>query len=516
MAETRVTTAAEDYPQTAEDHPRPSGAPAATAPPQSGADPDRPADPPKSQGSGLLLVVVMTATFMALMDSFIVNVAAPSIRTDMNASFSQVELVISGYVLVYGLLLITGGRLGDIKGYRPLFIGGVALFTLASFACGIAPSPATLIAFRVAQAIGAALFYPQVLSILQTAFTGARRTRAFAVFGATIGGASIAGQLLGGVLIQADLWGLSWRPIFLVNVPIGVLVIAGALVTLPHTRGESTTRLDLRGTLLLSAALLLLSVPLTEGHATGWPAWTWIMLIASVPAFAAFVAWQRRLSGRGGFPLTPPALFTRRTFTGGNILAVAFFAGNAGLFFILALHLQFGLGYSALEAGLTFTPLAVTFVAASLLAPKWAPKLGSHVLTLGYVINVIGTLALLITLLVEGSDASGVTMIWALAVIGFGEGLGVSPLFGAVLNGVPTKDAGSASGVLETSGQVGMSLGITGVGLVFFSVLGDATDLDSYADAFTWGLVGNAVLSLIALALVPYLTGKDKNPAGTA
>ncbi|WP_309141803.1 MFS transporter [Streptomyces griseicoloratus] len=471
-------------------------------------------DTAQRANSGWLLLVVMTATFMALMDSFIVNVAAPSIRTDMGASFAQVELVISGYVLVYGLLLITGGRLGDIRGYRPLFLLGVVVFTAASLACGLAPTPGTLIAFRVVQAVGAALFYPQVLSILQTAFTGRMRTRAFAVFGATIGGASIAGQLLGGILIQADLWGLSWRPIFLVNVPFGALVIAGALATLPSVRsGGSGTRLDLRGTLLLSAALLLLSVPLTEGHATGWPAWTWIMLVLSVPAFAAFIGWQRRLGARGGFPLTPPALFKRPTFTGGNILAVAFFAGNAGLFFVLAMHLQFGLDYSALEAGLTFTPLAVTFVVASLVAPRMAPRLGAHVLTLGYAINALGTIALLATLWAGGPDITGTMMIPALAVIGFGEGLGVSPLFGTVLSGVPENDAGSASGVLETAGQVGMSLGITGIGLVFFSVLGSASDVTSYADAFTWALAGNTVLALLALALVPRLTRAEQHPA---
>ncbi|CAL9623407.1 Multidrug resistance protein Stp [Streptomyces sp. enrichment culture] len=501
MADTRVTPVSVNEPQQEDVRP---GAPVPETPdaPEGGAA--------QRANSGWLLLVVMTATFMALMDSFIVNVAAPSIRTDTGASFAQIELVISGYVLVYGLLLITGGRLGDIKGYRPLFLLGVVVFTAASLACGLAPTPGTLIAFRVVQAVGAALFYPQVLSILQTAFTGRMRTRAFAVFGATIGGASIAGQLLGGVLIQADLWGLSWRPIFLVNVPIGALVIVGALATLPSVRSGSGTRLDLKGTLLLSVALLLLSVPLTEGHATGWPAWTWVMLVLSVPAFAAFVGWQRRLGARGGFPLTPPALFRRPTFTGGNILAVAFFAGNAGLFFVLAMHLQFGLGYSALEAGLTFTPLAVAFVIASLVAPRMAPRLGAHVLTLGYAVNVLGTVALLATLWAGGPDITGVMMIPALAVIGFGEGLGVSPLFGTVLSGVPENDAGSASGVLETAGQVGMSLGITGVGLVFFSVLGSASDVASYADAFTWALVGNTLLALLALALVPRLTRAER------
>ncbi|TDE42842.1 MFS transporter [Nonomuraea mesophila] len=452
------------------------------------------------------LVVVMTGTFMAIMDSFIVNVAVPSIRAELPASFSQVELAVSGYVLVYGLMLVTGGRLGDLYGTRRLYLVGTWVFLLGSLAAGLAPDPVSLIAFRAVQAVGAGLFYPQVLAVLQTVFTGRARTTAFAVFGATIGLASIAGQVLGGLLIHLDVFGLGWRNVFLVNVPIGLAVLAGAARLLPSGRASgSRSGLDLTGVGLLSGALLLLSVPLVEGQHAGWPVWTWISLGASLPVLAAFVVWERRLAVRGGSPLLDPALFRLRAFTSGNAIALAFFAGNAGLFFVLTLQLQNGMGYSPLVAGLTFVPLAVAFAAASLLGPRIQAVLGHHLLTLGYAINAAGTLALLATVWAAGTGATGWILLPSLAVTGFGQGLGVSPLIGTVLTGVPAKDAGAAGGVLETATQVGMSLGVAILSLVFFAFLGQRTSPAAFSDAFTITLIGNLALALTALALLPPL-----------
>ncbi|GAA3164043.1 MFS transporter [Planomonospora alba] len=464
------------------------------------------------------LLVAMAGTFMSIMDSFIVNVAVPSIRTELNASFAQVELAVSGYVLVYGLLLVTGGRLGDLFGARRLFLIGTVVFTLASLAAGLAGDPVTLIAFRAAQAVGAALFYPQVLAVLQIVFVGRARATAFAVFGATIGLASIVGQAIGGLLTHLDLFGFGWRNVFLVNVPLGLLTLIGAARTLPAGRTAEDadghgSGLDLIGVGLLSSALLLLSVPLTLGQQAGWPAWTWLSLTAAVPAAVAFLVWERRLAARGGSPLIDPALFRLRTFAAGNAIAVAFFAGNAGLFFVLTLQLQNGMGYSPLAAGLTFVPLAVTFSLASLLAPRLQGRYGHHVLTLGYAINAAGTLALLITAWVAGPGMTGWILVPALAVIGFGEGLGVSPLVGTVLAGVPARNAGSAGGVLETAGQVGMSLGVTVLGLLFFAALGGAHGTtaapDAYTGAFTVTLAGNLALALAAMALLPPLVRKN-------
>ncbi|MFJ6984485.1 MULTISPECIES: MFS transporter [unclassified Streptomyces] len=453
------------------------------------------------------LLVVMAGTFMAIMDSFIVNVAVPSIRQDLAASYAQTELAVGGYVLVYGLLLVTGGRLGDLYGVRRLFLTGTAVFLLGSLAAGLAPDPVTLVAFRAVQAAGAALFYPQVLAVLQTLFTGHARARAFAVFGATIGLASIAGQVLGGLLVHLDLFGLGWRTVFLVNVPVGLATLAGAARLLPSAAPRTAPRaaLDVTGTGLLSTALLLLLVPLVEGPQSGWPAWTWIALAASAPALAAFTRRERRLAARGADPLVDPRLFRLPAFASGSALALAFFAGNAGLFFVLTLHLQNAMGYTPLAAGLTFAPLAAAFAGASLAGPRLEKRLGHHTLTLGHTLNILGTLTLLTTAWTNGSATTAPGLLPSLAVIGLGQGLGVSPLMGAVLAHVPTRDAGAAAGVLETAIQIGMTLGIVTLGLIHSTTLGDTPTPSAHSHAFTVTLTGNLALAVLTLLLLPPL-----------
>ncbi|GAB3449368.1 MFS transporter [Actinophytocola sediminis] len=455
----------------------------------------------------LMLVAVMTGTFLSMLNDFIVNVATPAIRTDLGATASQLQLIIGGYVLVYGLLLVLNGRLGDIHGHRTLFLAGTALFSVASLACGLAPNPETLVVFRVAQAGGAAMLYPQVLSILQLSFTGRQRATAFAVFGTTISLASVAGQLIGGVLVEADLFGLGWRTVFLINVPVALGALALAAVSLPRTRAAVRPTLDLPGLGLLTVTLALLSFPLLQGTDLGWPRWLIGLLLLTAPALAVFVRYEQRRTSRGQFALVPPALFRIRTFSAGNAIALIFFAGNSGLFFLLPLHLQNGLGHSALYAGLTFTPLAVAFGLGSMLAPRIQAAVGYHVLTTGYGINLVGNVALLTVVIAAGSSMTGWLLAVPMFVVGLGQGLGVSPLIGAALHDVPGDDAGTASGVIQTLMQVGIAFGVAVIGLIFFTVLGPATDPDSYHTAFTWALVASPVLSLTSLLLVPTLIG---------
>lgn len=452
-----------------------------------------------------MVLVAMAATFMAMMDSYIVNVAIPSIRSGLGASSSAAEMTVGGYILVYGLFLVTGGRLGDFVGYKRMFLVGLGLFTVASVCCGTAPDPAALIAFRCLQGFAAALFFPQILSIIQTTFEGTRRDRVLALFGVTIGLAAIAGQLIGGVLVHLDLFGWGWRPIFLVNLPLGVAAVTGAALTMPGARSTRRPRLDLRGVGLLTSALLLLSFPLAEGRTAGWPVWCFVMMALSVPCFVAFHRWQVRLSAEGGQPLVSPPLLRLRAYRSGNALFLAFFACNAGLFFVLAIQLQNGLGYSALGSGLLFAPLGIAFTATSMALPRIMPRLGLHVLTAGYGLNALGYLVLLLTALAAGDSLSGPMLLPALVVIGVGQGLGVSPLLGAALTGVPPQEAGSAAGVLETVGQLGMSLGIALVGLLYFGTLGDGGSRHAYTHAFTVTLVLNLALSLLATAFVPPL-----------
>ncbi|RKT86706.1 drug resistance transporter, EmrB/QacA subfamily [Saccharopolyspora antimicrobica] len=462
----------------------------------------------------LLLVAVLTGTFLSMLNDFIVNVATPAIRTELGATYAEVQLVIGGYILVYGVALVTGGRLGDIFGHRRMFLLGTGLFTLSSLACGLAPNPALLIAFRIAQALSAALFYPQVLSILQLVFTGRARAKAFSAFGATIGLASIAGQLIGGMLIGADLFGLTWRPIFLINVPVGLIAIAIAAWTLPKHAGSTGTRLDLPGAGLLSATLVLLIFPLVQGRELGWPVWTVGLLVLSAPALLAFLRWERRVADGARSPLVPPELHRIRGFGVGNAIALLFFAGNSGLFFLLPLQLQSGLGHSALHSGLTFTPLAVTFTLGSLLAPKLAPRLGNRVLSLGYAINVVGNTIVLVIVISAGTEVTGWLLAPAMAVVGLGQGLGMSPLVAAALADVPGKHSGAASGVIQTVMQVGMAFGVTVIGLVFFAALGSGTGPVEYSRAFTVALITQPLLALLALALVPLLTtGEERSAA---
>ncbi|MBF6055841.1 MFS transporter [Streptomyces eurocidicus] len=472
------------------------------------------------------LTVTMLATFLAVMDQFIINVALPSIRSDLHASAAEAEFAVSGYALVYGALLITGGRLGDLFGYRRLFVLGVATFTLASLGCGLAPTAEGLIAFRLVQGIGSALFYPQILSFLQTTFDGQARTRAFSMFGAAVGLASVCGQVLGGLLVGLDLFGMSWRPVFLINVPLGLAALAGAM-SLPRYRGTERPLLDLRGLICLTSALLLLSVPLVGGPGWGWPWWSYALLALALPAMLAFVLWERRVALRGGMPLMDPGLFRRRVFATGNGLALAFFASNAGLFFVLTLHLQQDLGRTPLESGLTFAPLTLAFIVASLSAPRIQHRLGLHVLTCGYGLNLVGVLALFLFAVTDGPGSrTGVPWFLpaALTVIGLGQGLGVSPLLGALLSDVPRVHAGAASGVVETTAQVGASLGTAGAGLVFRSPQGHAAT----PSAFSQALTVNVALSLTALLLMalvtrpqlqggkeePFLTTADQNSPG--
>ncbi|WP_369228659.1 MFS transporter (plasmid) [Streptomyces sp. R39] len=461
-----------------------------------------------------MALTAMAATFMAMMDSYIVNVAVPSIRADLGASVSASEMTVGGYILVYGLFLVTGGRLGDIVGYKRMFLTGLGMFTVASLCCGIAPNPEALIAFRCIQGLAAALFFPQIISIIQTSFEGTQRDRVLALFGVTIGLATITGQLIGGVLVRLDLFGWGWRPIFLVNLPLGLAALAGAALTMPGVRSTQRPRLDLPGVGLLTLALLLLSFPLAEGRTAGWPVWAYVMMTLSLPCFIAFGWWQRRLSESGGQPLISPPLLRLRAYRSGNALFLAIFASNGGLFFLLAVQLQSGLGYSALKSGLLFAPLGIAFTATSMTLPKIMPRMGLHILLAGYGLNALGYWFLLLTALAAGDSLSGPMLIPALVVIGVGQGLGLGPLLGAALTGMSPQEAGSAAGVLETVGQLGMSVGITLVGLLYFSTLGDGGSPHAYMHAFTVTLVLNLVLSLLALAFVPPLRKAAEAPAG--
>ena len=424
----------------------------------------------------LALAVVLIAPLLTVFNQFVVNVAISTMQRDLGASFAQIQLVVAAYALAYAVLLITGGRLGDIAGRRRLFLIGLGGFVFGSALCGLAPSADWLIAARIVQGIGAALVSPQVLAIIRVTFLGPAQSTAFAAYGGVLGLAGVLGQVAGGLLIRADLFGLGWRPIFLVNVPIGIAALIAAAVLVPESRPPAAPRLDLGGVALISAALLLLVFPLVVGRDAGWPPWTLACLAAALPAFAAFVWFERWLTARGGAPLIDLALFRDRAFTVGLAVTTLLFVGNAGYFFALALYLQIGLRYPPLQAGLTFLPDAAAFFAAATLSARLAPRLGSRLLLLGVGCRIGGLLIVLAIVHFGGDRVSGLLLAPGLALQGFGSGSISAPLIAFVLRGIRGEAAGAAAGALTTAQQVAGALGVAVIGVLFFGYLAGHAD----------------------------------------
>jgi EmrB/QacA subfamily drug resistance transporter len=437
-----------------------------------------------------------------VLDFFIVNVAIPSIQRDLHASAGALQLVVIGYGLANASMLITGGRLGDMHGRRRLFTIGVALFTLASAACGLAPTAGTLVAARIAQGIAGALLQPQVLAMLGLLYTGPQRARAFAAYGLALGLAAASGQVIGGLLIHASWAGLGWRSCFLINLPIGIAALLLTPRVLPAMKpsGAAHSRPDIAGMALIALTLVAAVLPLVQGREHGWPLWSLLLLAASVPLAAAFWAWQRRLAARDGQPLVTPSLLTHRRFVLGLGVTLLFFCGNASLYFVLALYLQQGLGLQPLESGLVFTTLAVGFFATSMAAPWFARRLGQHAIFTGALVLAAGHAG--VWLLLPAISAQTVTwMLPALLIQGCGLGMVMAPLASTVLAGLPAQHAGVASGVMATVQQVGNAVGVALIGLIHYGTLATQSDPASGHQAFRLSIVYLFVLALAVAAL---------------
>jgi EmrB/QacA subfamily drug resistance transporter len=420
----------------------------------------------------LTLIILLLAAFMNLLDVSIVNIAIPSIQRDLNASYADVQWALAGYTLAYALVLITGGRLGDTFGRKRLFLIGVTGFTIMSALCGAAQSPGQLIAFRVAQGAMGAIMVPQVLAVIQVIFPPAERIKALAGFGVTAGLGTVSGPLLGGLLIQHNLFGLDWRPIFLINVPVGILAVIASAALVRESRASRPPKLDPVGVVLVSAALLLLLYPLVQGRQLGWPGWTFVSMAASAPVFALFVWWEQVKTRRDGSPLVPLRLFSHREFSVGMAIALTFFLGIASFGLVLTLFLQLGLGFTALHAGLTFLPFSLGILVSSGAAARLAPRFGRGVTMIGALIMAGGMAGLIATVHHYGAAVTTWELVPGLVGAGLGLGAVIAPLADIVLDRVPHKDAGSASGVFNTGLQLGNSIGIAVIGVIFFALLG--------------------------------------------
>ena len=420
----------------------------------------------------LTLVILLLAAFMNLLDVSIVNIAIPSIQRDLNASYADVQWELAGYTLAYALVLITGGRLGDTFGRKRLFLTGVTGFTIMSALCGAAQSPGQLIACRVLQGAMGAIMVPQVLAVIQVIFPPKDRIKALAGFGVTAGLGTVSGPLLGGLLIQHNLLGLDWRPIFLINVPVGILAVAASAVLVRESRAPRPPKLDPLGVVLISAALLLLLYPLVEGRQLGWPLWTLVSMAASAPVFALFIGYERVKTRRDGSPLVPLSLFRERGFSAGMAIAIAFFLGIASFGLVLTLFLQLGLGFTPLHAGLTFLPFSVGVLVSSGAAARLAPRFGRGVTMAGALIIAGGMAGLIGIVHHYGTAVTTWELAPGLVLAGLGLGMVIAPLADIVLDRVPRQDAGSASGVFNTGLQLGNSIGIALIGVIFFGLLG--------------------------------------------
>ena len=448
-----------------------------------------PGDTTTSRASWLMLAVLLLGQFMCIIDVLVTNVAMPSIAASLHASGASLQLVVGGYTIAYAMLLITGARLGDRYGRRRTYLAGVLIFTAASLACALAPDSQALIAFRLVQGAGAAVLVPQVFSIIQLNFTGPARARALSAYAAVLSAGAVTGLVLGGVVVTADLFGTGWRPVFAINVPIGIVLAAAVPRLVPpdetstgapaaNGAGGRAGQLDLAGLAAAACAVLLIVLPLVLGPEEGWPAWGFGCIAAGAVLAAGFVLIERRVAARGGDPLLNLAVLRAPALPSGLVTLAATQIGYGGLLFAYTLHLQAGLGESALRAGLSYLPFAAVF---GLAGYNWRrlPAAARRVLVpAGLTVGILAYLALAAGLHSAGSHGAGshggiTALTWTgLAAVGLGLGLSVSPLLTQSLTHVPAARAADASGLLTTTVQLGQLLGVAAIGSVYLSRAG--------------------------------------------
>lgn len=474
-----------------------------TAPPASAA-PVAPTAEATYPRRWLGLFALLGATLMNLLDSSVVTLAAPVIRADLGGSLSMLQWLSAGYTLALAVVLLTGGRLGDMYGRKKMLMIGVSGFVVASIACAVAPSVEILLAARVAQGAFGALMIPQCFGLIRDMF-GKDTGKAFGAFGPVIGLATILGPIVAGLLVDADVFGTGWRMIFLINIPLGAFcLIAGSKVLpdgAPTARGS---KLDVKGAILAAAGMSALIYPLVEGRELGWPTWSLVLLASSVVLFAVFAVYQYKRTQAGQSTLIELSVFRKRSYTSGVAFVVVFFGAVVGFGLAVGLFLQLGLGYTPLAASLAMSAWAVGAFVGSGVSAGLMGKLGRRIIHLGLVVMAIGLAA---TALVMGSsaDLGSWDLAGPFAVFGIGMGMIFVPLFDIIVAGLDDHEVGSASGLLESFQQLGASLGIAVLGTVFFTSV-DAPTAASFTDAaelVTWLSLGMTVVAFAAALLLP-------------
>ncbi|WP_228760052.1 MFS transporter [Pseudactinotalea sp. HY158] len=460
-----------------------------------------------------VLAVLVVALFMSLVGVSIVNVALPSIQAGLEADQSELQWVLSGYALTFGIGLVTAGRAGDLYGRGPLFIAGVALFTAASVASGLAQDALTLNVARAVQGVGSGLLNPQAVGMIQDHFRGAERGRAFGVFGSAVGVSVAVGPLLGGLLIEAGGITDGWRWTFFVNVPVGILAIALALAWFPRplldragpdrgdggdagsSGGRRSRDLDPVGAILLGLAVLAVLLPFVEGGTA--PAWIWLALPAGAGLTAAWLRWERRQKRRGRHPMVNLAIFRVRSFANGSLLITLYFMGITSVWVLVALYMQDGLGHTALESGFVGLPSAICSAVAAAWGGRNVMRHGRKVVIGGMYFALVGLVASMAVVWLQGQGrASEWWLLLTLAFVGIAQGSVISPNQTLTLADVPLEYAGSSGGIMQTGQRIGTSVGIAVITALAFRIL----EIGDWPTAFIAGFLG--IIVVVTLALV--------------
>lgn len=473
----------------------------------------RPTTAPRTTNRALGFAAVLAMSVMELLDSTVVSVAAPTIRADLGGTYALLQWLSVGYTLAMAALLLVGGRLGDIVGRRRMMLGGVIGFTTASLLCAIAWTPEVLLGGRLLQGAFAAMMIPQAFGIIRDMFPPADVPKALAALGPVMGIGALLGPVVGGVLVEADLFGTGWRAIFLINVPIGVAAYAIARRHIPVVAPSAPgARIDMIGALLAAAGAMLLIFPLVQGAEHGWPTWTVPMLVAAALVFAVFGRRQVQLVRAGRTPLVEPSVFRHRAYVAGAGFAVCFLAAMGALFTI-GVMLQIGLGFSPLASCLVMAPWAVGAAVGSGVSGALMATHGRRILHVGLVLMATGILGLIAVYQLVGAELGFLSLLLPVVVGGFGMGMIFVPLYDIILAGVDTSELGSATGVLKSIDQLGTTLGVAVLGTVFFLVLGPQPTAAAALQAGT--VTGLGAVALLAVAFgIGFLLPRHARPHG--
>ncbi|MBT2406365.1 MULTISPECIES: MFS transporter [unclassified Streptomyces] len=485
-------------------------------------DSERTPDSPADRRRWLALAIVMTAAFMDLVDVTIVNIAIPSMRQDLEASTSAIQWITAGYALAFAAGLITGGRLGDIYGRKRLFLIGIAGFTAASLLCGIAANPSVLVASRLLQGAMAAMMVPQVLAIIHVTFPPHERGKVFGMFGAIVGLGAVSGPMLGALLTEWNIAGLEWRPIFLINLPVGIAALILGRKFITESKAPHALRLDLVGVVLATLGLIMLIFPLTQGRENGWPVWGFACMIAAPLVFIGFIRYEQYKIRKDGSPLVELSLFKVKSFAGGIAVQLTFGIATGIFFLVWTLYMQFGLGWSALRAGTTGIPFSIAVsAAAGMSVQKLVPRFGRKVLQAGVLIMAAGLILYIWESEHYGMEIASWQMAAPLIVMGLGMGLIIAPLTDTVLSEVPRRHAGSASGLINTTGQMGNALGLALTSVVYFGSIDDdlvfgPPYVEAFRTALWWCVAVLAVIFAVMFMLPRKAVPMDQREGGTA